>query len=348
MPDFKTFLVLVNRKTLVVAALAVVSTFLCRLLGVTADFPLTLIAIAIVFPIVFSIGGAYKRREAALDDYGALKAHGRAIYLAARDWLKDTDPETLAEGRELLGDLMKSCRALFVNPVDRMESYEDTVYRSFSNLSLYIQHLRNRGLTSGEVSRCNQYLSKMMVAFERVKHIYQYRTPTSLRAYSDIFIVLLPAAYGPYFAGIAGDENVALIYVMPVLFSLILVSLDNIQTHLENPFDQIGADDVRINAEKFVARLHELAVQPGTGLGEVVEDGDETEGGFGAGDPERDAFAEDIVAKIDEIEPIPGPDSEVQLEDEPLSHPVAGEPAGEEPSVHPEIDNEPEPSDAKR
>jgi len=42
---------------------------------------------------------------------------------------------------------------------------------------------------------------------------------------------------------------------MPVLFSVILVSLDNIQDHLENPFDQVGEDDVVINPEKFVARL---------------------------------------------------------------------------------------------
>jgi hypothetical protein len=272
MPDFRTFLILINRKTLVVAILAVVATALCRRFGVTADFPLTLIAIAIVFPIVFSIGGAYKRREAALDDYGSLKAHGRAIYFAARDWLQDTDPTTLAEGRELLGDLMGSCRTLFENPTREMEQNEEPVYRSFSNLSLFIKHLRNKGLATGEVSRCNQYLSKMMVAFESVKHIYQYRTPVSLRAYSDFFIVLLPIAYGPYFAGLSTGENPLLNYAMPVLFTLILVSLDNIQAHLENPFDQIGVDDVSINAEKFVARLEELAAQPGSRLGEVSEE----------------------------------------------------------------------------
>jgi hypothetical protein len=42
---------------------------------------------------------------------------------------------------------------------------------------------------------------------------------------------------------------------MPVLLTVIPVSLDNIQEHLENPFDQVGEDDVSINAEKFVARL---------------------------------------------------------------------------------------------
>ena len=42
---------------------------------------------------------------------------------------------------------------------------------------------------------------------------------------------------------------------MPVLFALILVGLANIQDHLENPFDQIGEDDVAINADLFVSTL---------------------------------------------------------------------------------------------
>ena len=77
----------INAKAVLIAALAVLSTLVCQRFGWTADFPLTLIATAVVFPIVFSIGGAYKRREAALDEYGELKAHGRALFFATRDWL---------------------------------------------------------------------------------------------------------------------------------------------------------------------------------------------------------------------------------------------------------------------
>ena len=40
------------------------------------------------------------------------------------------------------------------------------------------------------------------------------------------------------------------------LFSIILVSLDDIQDHLENPFDQVGEDDVAINVEEFLERLY--------------------------------------------------------------------------------------------
>jgi hypothetical protein len=61
--------------------------------------------------------------------------------------------------------------------------------------------------------------------------------------------------YGPHFAQFAGETVPGLQYILPVLLSIILVSLDNIQDHLQNPFNQIGADDVMINAEKFVSLL---------------------------------------------------------------------------------------------
>ncbi len=255
MDRVKKILLVINLKTVLITALALLSTYACRRFGITADFPLTLIATAIVFPIVFSIGGAYKRREAALDEYGSIKAHGRAIYFASRDWLEENHPATTGEIRTLLGDLLRSCRKMFTESVEAMEENEKAIYEVFSKLSRFIKGLRKQGLASGEASRCNQYLSKMIIAFESIKHIYQYRTPKTLRAYSDLFIVLLPILYGPHFAKIAEGYAAGLEYLMPALFSMILVGLDNIQDHLENPFDQIGEDDLTINAEKFVERL---------------------------------------------------------------------------------------------
>lgn len=253
----KTISFIINFKAIIVAALAVLSTYVCLHFGITANFPLTLIATAVVFPIVFSINSAYKRREAALDDYGSLKAHGRAIYFATRDWLEETDASKQAQCRELLGELLRATREMFGGERTGMHQREERVYAAFSTLSQFIREdLRQAGLASGEVSRCNQYLSKMLLAFEQIKHVYQYRTPRTLRAFSDFFITVLPPLYGPYFAYIAMDFSPGLTYLMPVLFAFVLVSLDNIQEHLENPFDQIGQDDVLINAEKFMARLH--------------------------------------------------------------------------------------------
>ena len=252
----KTITLLINIKAIAVASLAVLSTYYCLRWNISGNFPLTLIATAIVFPIVFSINSAYKRREMALDDYGSLKAHGRAVYFATRDWLENPDPVKAERCRNLLGNLLRSTREMFSSPRSEMHEREEQVYGCFSDLSLFIRNdLRQAGLASGEVSRCNQYLSKMLLAFEQIKHVYQYRTPRTLRVFSDFFITVLPPLYGPYFAYIATNFSSGLTYVMPVLFALILVSLDNIQAHLENPFDQIGQDDVMINAEKFMDRL---------------------------------------------------------------------------------------------
>ena len=132
---------------------------------------------------------------------------------------------------------------------------EKVMYGKFSQLSSLTMEMRNFGVQSGEVSRVSQYVSKMIIAFDGLKVIHHYRTPITLRAYSKIFIYIFPIIYGPYFASTFHDFSASLEYVMPVLYSFILVSLDNIQDHLENPFDGVGEDDIIIDCEETASLL---------------------------------------------------------------------------------------------
>jgi hypothetical protein len=254
---FNRFLLIVNLQTLVISGLAVLSTAICIHYKYEAEFPLTLVATSIIFPIVFSIGGAYKRREAALREYAAIKGYLRAIYFVSRDWLENPKPENVTKMSNIISDFFSNLRVMFTSPKDELLENEKRVYDNFSDFSLYIKHeLRNEGLSSGECSRTNQYLQKMMISFESIKHIYQYRTPRTLRAFSSLFIKVLPILYGPYFAYKAEEMSWGLEFVIPILLTMILVSLENIQEHLENPFDQIGEDDIKFNVEKFIERLN--------------------------------------------------------------------------------------------
>jgi predicted membrane chloride channel (bestrophin family) len=236
---------ILSPNTVIVALLSVLATYLCIRYEFYADFPLTLIGIAVVFPIVFSISTAYARREKALVYYGSLKAYGRALYFASRDWVPNTDKRHQVKLKGILRGLLRALSA----------KYEKIVYSKFSEISKFLKECGERGMTTSGQSRSNQYMSKMIDSFESMKHIYQYRTPVTLRAYSKIFTYILPIFYGPYFANLAQNIPFALFFVMPVLFSIILVSLDNIQDHLENPFDMVGEDDVEINEDKFTAWL---------------------------------------------------------------------------------------------
>jgi len=70
MKKIKEILIIINLKTFIVTALAVASAYEWQRFEITADFPMTLIATAVVFLIVFSISGAYKRRENPFDQIG--------------------------------------------------------------------------------------------------------------------------------------------------------------------------------------------------------------------------------------------------------------------------------------
>ena len=78
MKTITDFWSILDTQTLIVTILALGSTFLCQHFGLLADIPTGLIGLAVVFPIVFSINAAYRRREEAPPgtDPGEIAARG--------------------------------------------------------------------------------------------------------------------------------------------------------------------------------------------------------------------------------------------------------------------------------
>src|SRR5262249_49861714 len=163
---------------------------------------------------VFSISTAYNRREKALEEYANIKAHGRTLYLASRYWLSATDEARDSEIKEALRELLSACRDMVSRPLSEKNVHEPRVHAVFGRLSVFVQQMRDAGLSSSECSPLDQSISRIMVGFENIKHIYEYRTPRTLRAFSDFFILLLPILYGPYFAYQANEFSRELFFVM--------------------------------------------------------------------------------------------------------------------------------------
>jgi hypothetical protein len=252
----KSFLLIINYKTLIITALSVISTYICFHYGLTAKFPDMLVGVAIVFPVVFSIGSAYNRRETALQRFSDFKGHAIAIYYATRDWTTQKNHDLPDRVRSLVNEMIVLMRSMFTSKHrDEWKQNEKKIYTYFSKLSHITMEMREQGVQSGEISRVSQYVSKMLIAFDNLKIIHDYRTPITLRAYSKVFIYIFPIVYGPYFASNFHDFSAHLEYVMPVLYSFILVSLDNIQDHLEHPFDEVGEDDIRIDERDIIDHM---------------------------------------------------------------------------------------------
>ncbi len=242
----KSFSQVVNLQTIIVVSLACITTFVCIEYDVIIELPTALIGIAIVFPIVFSINAAYRRREDALKDFGSLKGHAIALYYAHRDWIPESTPDHSVRMKAIFDELLNAIYVYLTGTGDRTTSFEN-VYGHFSRLSNSMEVLRAAGVSGSEISRCNQYLRAMMIDFERMRNISCYRTPTTLRAYSQVFLNIFPILFAPYFAYISSESYDASGYVVAIVYGLVLVSLDNIQEDLENPFDGIGSDDLRLD-----------------------------------------------------------------------------------------------------
>ena len=217
-----------------------------------------LVGVAIVFPVVFSIGSAYNRRETALQRFSDFKGHSITLYYASRDWIPaGQDNQLPVTVRKMIAEMVTLIRLMFTSRhKQEWEQNEKKIYEYFSSLSYLTIEMRRMGVQSTEISRINQYISKMIIAFDNLKIIHTYRTPVTLRAYSKVFIYLFPVLYGPYFASTFHDYSGHLEYVMPVLYSFILVSLDNIQDHLEHPFDEVGEDDIRIDENEITSHMN--------------------------------------------------------------------------------------------
>jgi predicted membrane chloride channel (bestrophin family) len=255
----RSLLLIINYKTWLVAFLTVFAIYTCDYFHFIGDLPITLIGTAIIFPVVFSINSAYKRREDAIMYYASLKANCLGIFMAAKNWTdKDQTYFTETMRKELIV-LIKLMHDFFLQDAEKYKALDQGIYNQFDKISVLIQQLRKGGVTPSELSRIDQYLTRGINDFEKMRKIFIYRTPNSLRTYSKFFIYSFPVLYAPYFAHHLGDDTAIIGYASVVLYSFVFVSLINIQDQLENPFDQFGEDDIEFDIEEFESMLQGIS-----------------------------------------------------------------------------------------
>ena len=245
-PVMKTsihFASIINARTLMVAILALLAVYICRRMDLLLILQFDLLGIAVVFPIAFSINSAYRRREDALKSLASVRASAVGLYFAHRDWPNLPDSARLESARHAI----QMTLAAMVDHLKGSSADTQSVYAALSEVSRSVEALRQAQVSPTELSRANQYVRFLALDFEQLSNIANYRTPLSLRAYSRVFLNLFPVLFAPHFANVGYPKYGVLGYLLALLYSLVLVGLDNIQDQLENPFDQVGPDDLRLD-----------------------------------------------------------------------------------------------------
>ena len=128
-----------------------------------------------------------------------------------------------------------------------------------SRIRKLIQSAKRAGLSGGEVHRVDNYCQMMGTAFEVLTHLKEYRTPLAFRSFARVFILMMPALYGPHYVAIGRglseqEDNLGMSLIFACSIQLVLMGLFHVMIYLEDPFEEWRSDSVKITERIEVAR----------------------------------------------------------------------------------------------
>lgn len=228
------------------AIISVIVTYLSIHFNLDFNVDLTLLSIAIVFPLVFNIRGAFRRREKALEHMSQFRSAMKTVYFYIQMSfnLKKEDKDKLEGILEEISDAV-------ISQLENNGTKPQEVDGKIKKLHDFTLELTDF-IPSKVKDRIFRYMNALQEGFENAYAINTHRTPQSLKAYCLVFIYLFPLVYAPTIIyNIGAEQNAWVVYFIILLTEFILISLYNIQDQMEYPFDNDGPDDVKLDSFKI-------------------------------------------------------------------------------------------------
>jgi len=242
----KPYLVIINHRTWIALLISFLAPYLCFTYHISFDIDLTLISIAIIFPLVFTIRGSFRRREKALEHLSEFRGTIKTLdyFFASNEALTEEEKVTSHGLLVTISDnLMKQLKA---NSTETEE-----LDGNIDDLFQFLQD-HKKAISGKKTEKIFKYMKDLHETIENVHAINVHRTPISLKAYCLIFIYIFPIIYAPAIVHRIGmDQNMWISYFVVIFSQFILISLYNIQNQLEYPFDDKGLDDIQLNNFKI-------------------------------------------------------------------------------------------------
>lgn len=240
--QMKKYSQIINIRTFQVLLICLLTSFFMLRYDIRYDFDLSIIGIAIVFPLVFSIRAAFRRREKAMEYLSRFKASLLIVlycFLRAKKLDQAKKEMMRNEILRVSDDLIKHLTSQGTTAAELREKLQ----RIFQ----FVQD-NNEEISSSEAFKIFRFLKDVHTSLENVVAVKGHRTPISLRAYCQIFIYAFPVIYTPSLLDrLDGHAPMWVVYTVSAVLGFILISLFNVQDQIEHPFDQHGLDDIRVD-----------------------------------------------------------------------------------------------------
>lgn len=205
-----------------------------------------MLSIAIIFPLVFTIRGSFRRREKALQHLSKFRSALKTVHYF------------VMSNQELSEENKQEMTSILINISDQTMEHLKNNDDNTEELDMIIDKVLTFIVTNDQLiskrlkDRTFRFMKDLHESIENLHGINTHRTPISLKAYCLVFIYIFPLIYAPTIISEVGLEyNHGITYFIVLLTQFILISLYNIQDQLEFPFDNIGLDDINLDNFKL-------------------------------------------------------------------------------------------------
>ncbi|WP_299162092.1 hypothetical protein [uncultured Eudoraea sp.] len=225
---------------------SIVVTFLAFRFNLNFYVDLTMLSIAIIFPLVFTIRGSFRRREKALQHLSKFRSALKTVH-----YFVMSNQELSAESKKEMTDILLN---ISEQTMDQLKNNDDNTKDLDEIIDKVLTFIvaNDQTVSKNLKDRTFRFMKDLHESIENLHAINTHRTPISLKAYCLVFIYIFPLIYAPTIIFDVGlENNQGITYFIVLLTEFILISLYNIQDQLEYPFDDIGLDDINLETFKL-------------------------------------------------------------------------------------------------
>lgn len=239
------YLSILNGRTLFAIGISLIVSYITIAQEFQYNYDLALISIAIIFPLVFTIRSAFRRREKALEYLSQFKAG-----LITVDHCFQENKKLDLEKKLEIQNIIRTIPSFLLDYLGPKTCTQEKLNGEVEKIFLFIKQ-NSEQIGNGTSIKIFRFMKDVHESIGNIEAVNNHRTPIAIRAYCLIFIYMYPVIYTPALYnrlhdGISLNES-WIVYLLSAISTFILISLYNVQDQMENPFDQQGLDDIRLN-----------------------------------------------------------------------------------------------------
>ena len=180
------YVAIINYRTLLALIISIITPIIAYHYNINYNIDLTLISIAIVFPLVFTIRSSFRRREKALEHLSQFRAAMKTVHYFFLS-TKSLDDEKKDEISNVLVEISEKTIEHLSGNDHNTKELDDAVNKVYlfiiANTDVLPKSLKDKVI---------RFMNDLHEGIENLHAIHTHRTPVSLKAYCLIFIYIFP------------------------------------------------------------------------------------------------------------------------------------------------------------